>query len=101
MELKETVIKRPVAIGDTVYYVWREFNIHGSPDIYHITKTIVTDMTVNRGVTLFCHGEEREQIYHIHSWDEFYENIFLTRDEAIDAVESEYGYDGRFEYDEG
>ena len=100
MELKETVIKKPVAIGDTVFYMWREFDMHGKPDIFHITKTTVVDMSVKHGLALSCDGGEKTSAFHRHGWDELFGSIFLTRDEAISAVESEYGYDGKFLYDE-
>ena len=100
MELKETVIKRPVTIGDTVHYIWREFDVHGRPDIYHVTKTIVIDMSVKHGLALSCDGSERAQFFHRHPWEEFFGSIFLTRENAIIALESEYGYDGKFRYDE-
>ena len=100
MELKETVIKKQVAVGDTVYYIWRELDVHGQPDIYHVTKTTVMDMSVVNGLALSCEGSEKAQAFHLHPWKELSGSIFLTREEVINALESEYGYDGKFQYDE-
>ena len=98
--MKETIIRQPITVGDTVYHVWREFDLHGRPDIYHITKTTVIDMSVVNGITLSYEGDGRASLLRMHPWEELDAEIFLTRDEAIVAVESEYGYAGRFQYEE-
>ena len=61
-----------------------------------LQKATVMDMSVVHGLSLSCDGSEKTQAFHRHPWKELSVSIFLTREEAINALESEYGYDGKF-----
>ncbi len=93
MKLKETVIKRPLTIGDTVYYVRYE-DLGERYQGFFVTRSTVTDVAVNWGFSISYNSNG------IYDWESIRESIFLTIDDAVNALKSLPDYKGQFTYDE-
>ena len=98
-KIKKTVIRRPVTIGDEVYLFTVEDN-KDKPNLYYITQTTVTDVSLNRGFTLSCYSGSDEEAMHYHAWDSIGDEVFLTREEAMDHLEATYEFPYKIFYSE-
>ena len=98
--MKETVIKKPLAIGDTVFLVTEDTLFSGTKDGFYITQTKVTDISVNHGFTLSCdlwHSRVNgRNIEHdvFRSWEEIGETVFFTKEEAETSISHAKNYAG-------
>ena len=98
-KIKKTVVRRPVTIGDEVYLFTVEDN-KAMPNVYYITKTTVTDISLNHGFTLSCYTSQDEEVMYHHKWDSIGKEVFLTREEAMDHLEANYEFPYKIFYSE-
>ena len=98
--MKETLIKKPLSIGDTVYLVLEDTLFSGTMDGFYITQTKVTDVSVNHGFTLSCdlwHSRiNGRNIEHddFRPWDQVGEKVFFTKEEAEMSINHTKNYAG-------
>ncbi len=98
-KIKKTVIRRPITVGDEVFLFTVEDN-KDKPSVYYITKTTVTDISLNHGFTLSCYSNQDEEVLYHHKWDSIGEEVFLSREEAMDHLEAHYEFPYKISYSE-
>lgn len=100
--MKETIIKKPLAIGDTVYLTVHDTApfCRGTRDEYYIIKTTVTDISVKHGFTLSCdlqHFSQNGRTYEhddFRDWEEYEESVFLSEADAERSIKNAKDYAG-------
>ena len=97
--IKKTVIRRPIAVGDKVYVLYKEDNMD-APPIYYLTKTTVTDISVKNGFTLSCYRNHADEVLYHQEWDSIGAEVFLTREEAMNFLEANYEFPYKISYTE-
>lgn len=82
-ENRITLIEKPVAIGDTVYFVLHDTApfVKGTDYEYEIIENQITDVSVNHGFTLSCDCPDM-----FRDWTEIGKSVFLTRKEAEESI---------------
>jgi len=108
MNLKKTILEKPLAIGDIVYIVLHDTAPYVSKtiDAYEITKTTVTDISENHGFTLscdICHAKSMNgkdiEWDDFRDWDQVGERVFLDLHEAEEIIKLNDDYNG-YKYSE-